>query len=132
MTEQMIKELPTSECSCELCQSCCVSSPCFGTPSDIMNLVNKGYKDKLFPTIWVNPFNKNVHQTIAPKARADGSCIFFNNGLCDIHSLKPVEGKIINHKFSFQQTAAARLATLQTWENHDAQSFFHYFSNSIK
>jgi len=50
---------------------------------------------------------------IAPERREDGSCVFHNDrGLCDIHELKPTEGRMAIHNLA---DGGLRRAIMYTW-----------------
>lgn len=90
------------ECKCEECKKQC-RTPCLGTPYDIKNLIDAGYKDYLMATEWaVGLVLGRLNYTI-PMVQAiqkdDGWCIFYENGLCKLHNLnlKPTEGRLSHH-----------------------------------
>ena len=90
-----------SLCDCDQCKGMCKRVPCIGTPRDIMNIIEKkgiGFVRENFSLTTYAPlkilgFASDFTRMIAPNQRDDGSCVFFNeNGLCDIHEIKPTEG----------------------------------------
>jgi hypothetical protein len=103
-----LKGLPQTECKCEKCQSYCNYRPCWGTVEEIEKLINAGYANRLMLDFYSN---KNIDNSliIVPALKGYegkktpfnpiGICTFYNEitGLCEIHDLKPIEGKISNH-----------------------------------
>lgn len=92
-----------SECSCATCQSQC-KTPCLGTPVDMANIILNDLGHRLAPTVWaagilIGVTNKPI-ELVAPRFdKAKGSCTFYTNGKCELHSLgiKPTEGKLSHH-----------------------------------
>lgn len=90
------------ECKCEECKKQC-RTPCLGTPYDIKNLIDAGYKDYLMATGWAVGLVLGRLNYAIPMVQAiqkdDGWCIFYENGLCKLHNLnlKPTEGRLSHH-----------------------------------
>lgn len=90
------------ECRCESCKNQC-KTPCLGTPQDIKRLIESGYKDYLMPTEWAVGLVLGRLDYTIPMVQAiqkdDGWCIFYENGLCRLHTLnlKPTEGCLSHH-----------------------------------
>ena len=90
-------------CSCVACKQMCKSTPCLGTPEDILRISKAGFSDKLMETYWavglVNGTHNEVIPLISPKMIKHKGYAFLNeNGLCELHDLglKPYEGKMTN------------------------------------
>lgn len=89
-----------SECSCGTCVQMCKTAPCIGTPQDMLNLINAGYRDRLALTRWAagKKYGFPELHIVAPIFDDNrGACTFLDkNGLCELHTrgLKPTEGKI--------------------------------------
>lgn len=92
--------LKRSECSCGRCVQMCKTAPCIGTPQDILNIVNAGYRDRVAVTCWAAGEKYGVPRLyiMAPLYDNDRGCCSFldKNGLCELHDqgLKPTEGKL--------------------------------------
>lgn len=89
------------ECRCARCREQC-RTPCLGTPEDILRLLKAGYKDRLAPTLWGVGLVLGRIPYVVPMIQArriNGYCIFFRNGLCELHDagLKPTEGRLSHH-----------------------------------
>lgn len=89
------------ECKCALCKMQC-HTPCLGTPQDIERLIDAGYADRLKLTYWAAGMIMGVIDRPIPMLQAaagDEYCTFFQNGLCELHTLglKPTEGKLSHH-----------------------------------
>jgi len=110
-----------SECSCAQCANMCARSTCLGTPTDILNLIEAGYVDKVTPGIWaagllagIPPIHM-VQLTNTPKG-----CIMFDseNGKCTLHhtGLKPLEGILAIHSGNpLASNAHPTVAVAKTW-----------------
>lgn len=91
-----------TDCKCRLCQQQCRVCPCLGTPEDIERLIEAGYAGKLALTDWcVGQMVGAVPYpiTMVQAQQTDEGCIFFHDGLCELHDkgLKPTEGKLSHH-----------------------------------
>lgn len=89
------------ECRCARCREQC-RTPCLGTPEDILSLLKAGYKERLAPTLWGVGLVLRRIPYVVPMIQArriNGYCIFFRNGLCELHDagLKPTEGRLSHH-----------------------------------
>lgn len=90
-------------CNCERCRAMCQRTPCLGTPHDILALIDAGYEKDVCYTEWAAGMLMG-HTTqpipmVQIRNRADGSCVLYNEGLCELHDngLKPTEGKLASH-----------------------------------
>lgn len=84
-------------CSCGKCVTMCERTPCLGTPTDILNLINAGHADKLLESVWLVGLPYGFPKTKMFQIDGTKGCPFFNkNKLCDLHDsgLKPTEGKL--------------------------------------
>lgn len=89
------------QCKCSLCKEQC-HTPCLGTPDDIEKLIDAGYTDKLKLTSWYAGVVMGVINSPVPMIQpiaGDNYCIFFRDGLCELHNkgLKPTEGRLSHH-----------------------------------
>lgn len=113
-------------CKCQECKKQC-KTPCLGTPEDIQRLIDNGYKDKLFLSEWaVGKINGRLDHNIfmVQALMTDDGCIFFHDGLCELHDLglKPTEGRLSHHSiklenYSFTKGLSYNVAKL--WEEED-------------
>lgn len=112
-------------CKCKQCQQQCRTCPCLGTPEDIERLIDAGHADKLAVTDWyVGQLAGAITYPIpmVQTIQTDAGCIFFHNGLCELHDqgLKPTEGRLSHHstqleKFRFRNSIAWNVA--KEWTN---------------
>jgi hypothetical protein len=117
-----IDNIKESECSCDNCKKMC-TTPCLGTPNDIIKLIKAGYGDKLIGTQWaVGLICGVVNDTVdmIQPIQNENGCIFrTKEGLCELHDkgLKPTEGKLAHHTDkmpnSFKDTLNFKVA--MTW-----------------
>lgn len=92
-------------CGCLKCQHQCRSTPCIGTPDDVIKLLEAGYGARLAPTLWLAGIVMGVINTPVPLIASiydndKKACTFFKDGLCELHDLglKPTEGRLSNHE----------------------------------
>lgn len=112
LTLEEINKMPTNECSCPECQATCRQArPCWGTPDEIRKIIDAGFADKLMEDYYegdLNGVDLPYIAIITPAIRGHGGdrapwyprgqCIFqTDTGLCHIHSMKPVEGRVADH-----------------------------------
>ena len=107
------------ECKCNECKKQC-KTVCLGTPEDIERLIDAGFGNKLEFTIWgVGKMLGKINYTIPmiQPIQTDSGCVFFQNGLCELHEkgLKPTEGRLSHHSvtldnFSFRKSIAWNVA----------------------
>ena len=95
-----------TECQCQKCKEQC-RTPCLGTPDDILQLIKKGYADKLAITYWAVGMTVGKLSAPIPMVqikRTENGCIFFRDGLCELHDsgLKPTEGKLSHHTIKLE------------------------------
>jgi hypothetical protein len=101
---ETLSGLNNHSCSCGQCVNMCKTAPCIGTPQDILNIINAGYRDKVALTQWragVKYGLPELHMVAPIYDDQRGACVFLNKwGLCDLHDrgLKPTEGKLANCK----------------------------------
>ena len=110
-------------CKCQECKKQCLRTPCLGTPDDILSLIDAGFIDKLALTEWATGlFLGRVNYTIRmiQAQKLEKGCIFFENGLCQLHDLglKPTEGKLSHHtikldNYQFNKSISWQVA--KTW-----------------
>lgn len=108
-----ISHLPKSDCSCEKCQGMCsLSRPCWGTPTDVKKLIENGFANRLMLDYYEGELDKKkipYTEILSPALvgsegkRAPfwpvGRCTFYTvDGKCEIHDIKPTEGRVVNHE----------------------------------
>ena len=106
-----------SFCKCNECKKQC-ATPCLGTPEDIEKIIDAGHGDKIFETEWwsgmlLGVTDKPIIMYQAELVQEKGSCIFFENGLCQLHDcgLKPTEGKLSHHSTKLDNYKASKSVT---------------------
>jgi hypothetical protein len=89
-----------TKCKCQECKLQCRAS-CLGTPADLQKLIDAGHIDKLQKYVYNSPYALRERITIfrIKHSVETGSCVFFVDGLCQLHDagLKPTEGKLSHH-----------------------------------
>ena len=98
-----ISEIKTSECSCDRCIEMC-NHPCWGTPDDIKKIIDSGYGHKLMIDYWCDCTNGDIEMLCGALVGSEGrkapwwpkgKCTFLTNeNKCEIHEIKPFEGKV--------------------------------------
>ena len=127
-----LQEIPTYECECDECKQYCKQRSCWGTPADIMRLIDAGYANRLMLDWWAGDgSNYNDILLIVPAikgAEGDlcpydprGTCTFFTDDeLCEIHKIKPLEGKTSYHNSSNKlYNTHERIA--MSWDSEEGQ-----------
>jgi hypothetical protein len=117
--------IPTCECTCDICKGYCEYRSCWGTPSEISKLIDEGFADSLMLD-WYS-FEDDVlvlvpaitgHEGGVSPYDPRGSCTFYKNGLCEIHDMKPLEGRISSHdRKDSKYNVHERIA--KTWDSYD-------------
>jgi len=131
-----LKDYNPSACSCNGCQAACMSSPCFPTPEQVERLINAGYKEDLRISFWADvtaqgaddkkfDIFKQLRIVVAPKSKGKivvgdnilSPCSLFKDGKCMLHNkgLKPLEGTLIDHNMTQQDTVDIRNMVCDTW-----------------
>lgn len=113
LSRKEIETLPKNECSCARCQKMCSESrPCWGTPKEIKQIIENGFANRLMCDYYDGnldgkeiPFTEIITPALVGSEGCSapfwpvGQCTFYtDNGLCEIHDLKPVEGCVVNHE----------------------------------
>ena len=95
-----------ASCSCPECVELCKRRPCWGTPQEIEKIIDAGYAEFLMVDYWVGEKGGPDIPVIAPAMgghemeRApwilfdSPQCVFLVDGLCLIHDIKPLEGRM--------------------------------------
>lgn len=114
--------LPDNECSCDDCKKMCSHVPCWGTPDEIMGLLELGYGDKMMLDYYEKEFIRIdivCPATIMACGKVAswnryGDCVMLNSdGLCTIHSVgKPIEGRVASCERGSTHNVRRSLATL--------------------
>jgi Fe-S-cluster containining protein len=135
--------LPSGECSCESCKKMCEAHPCLGTPQEIIKLIKLGYAKRLMDIRYydskgefgkrdmdikiIMPAIKGYEGKKGPLAIARfGRCTFLNNkGLCEIHNVKPIEGRVTSHACEgydkFSHMDRLYLSIINMWATHEGE-----------
>lgn len=107
-------------CKCIECQGQCVKAPCLGTPQDIERLIDAGYGDKIYGTIWAAGILMGVTDSVVSiyaSEFTDTGCVFLKNGLCELHDkgLKPLEGRLSHHNRKVEPKKGVTWSIVKTW-----------------
>lgn len=122
--------IKSTECKCSICQTYCQQKPCWGTPEDINELIDAGYANRLMLNYYIKTKDESIYFP-SPAVKGyegkpapfwpGGICTFYNleTGLCEIHSLKPLEGKKVYHGSTEENT---HFLIVSTWNTEDAET----------
>lgn len=120
------------ECHCQTCQDMCKRTPCLGTPTDILNLLAAGYRDKLIVTMWSACVEYGIPTIEMVQLKTDpntGHCVMFENGRCKLHSLglKPTEGKLADCRVKEMKAGKIppSIVTALMWESPSQMKTIH-------
>lgn len=129
----IIDSFVDSECDCDTCKDMC-GRPCWPTPSEALTLIDAGYSDKMMLDYWVDdeniyvvcPANPGYGGEDAPSGGIMGmggaltsGCIMQVDGMCEVHKIKPAEGRKASHGLDHGQLHEAVAATWDTEEGED-------------
>lgn len=126
------------ECRCNQCKQQC-HTPCLGTPQDIERLIEAGYADQLDITFWCAGMVMGIVNFPVPMVQAITKgefCIFYHNGLCDLHDkgLKPTEGKLSHHSIridNFKSSKSIAWNVAKEWLDKDNLEVIEKIFNRI-
>lgn len=119
------------ECECQPCKNACSHMPGWFKPEQINKVaefleisIQKLFDTKLAVNWWENPnMFSIVPATINMKPGREvnynprGICIFFKEGKCEIHSVKPFECFEFSHKSSRKDVDNAHEEAAFSWKN---------------
>jgi len=108
LTEDELRVLPSVSCTCEVCRSMCGFVPCIGTPKDMKRLIDAGHAKRLMLSCYgEDSISPHLFPILKPaiKGRETGNvtrfeggpCTFFKDERCEIHAIKPTEGRTCDH-----------------------------------
>lgn len=127
--------LPVSECSCPSCVRMCTHSrPCWGTPKEIKNLIEMGYANRLMEDYYEGdldgedmPYTGIITPAITGHENKQapffpvGKCTFLTSeNKCEIHSMKPIEGKVATHGVGNDSWKVHR-SLVNIWDTNDGK-----------
>jgi hypothetical protein len=126
------------DCSCERCQSLCHTKPGWFTPEQIHVIgrkLNLTIKDLFRKYLTVDPVliggarsrtgvyvlapaivGNGAGSIADPKAR--GTCVWFADGKCTIHDVKPRECALVDHSTMPGEANLLRAAIVKQWQPH--------------
>lgn len=133
-TQGMFRGDKMNQCKCDKCKRCCKNIPGIPTPVDVISQAKFlkmsitdylkkhciiGYRDGIFDKniLFIYPARKGFEGKVEtfsyPLDRGD--CTFFNNGLCDIHPVKPTECRLAFACKENQSGRKIRNNVLKSW-----------------
>ena len=141
-TEELKEITGTTEnvCNCKTCVNMC-TTPCLGTPADILKIVKAGYHKNLAFTVWAAGVLKGVNPIKMIQPIMDsrkGSCTFLDeNNDCALHAIgiKPTEGRLASCKTTDMQTPlhlSLNTAVALTWIEPEAAPVLMEIVNELK
>jgi Fe-S-cluster containining protein len=118
------------ECKCEECKNSCAYKPGWFLPGEIekaaqyLMMSEQEFFDQYLGVDWYEDFNDIF--VLAPAitsmypgeeypANPKGQCVFFHNGLCNIHSVKPYECIESYHADTYDISQKRHSFVAQTW-----------------
>lgn len=126
------------DCSCERCRNFCRTKPGWFTPDQIDIVgrkLNLTIKDLFTRYLTVDPVLIGAARgwtgvyVLAPAIvgkgsgsvsdpNAKGTCVWFENGRCAIHDVKPRECGLVDHSTTPEDTDLLRAAIVRHWRPH--------------
>src|SRR5579864_2021391 len=126
------------ECSCSRCQNLCSNKPGWFTPQQIAPLARKlelsiadlferyltidavltSGPNGLAGVYVLAPANSGTKPGAISDPTTHGTCIWYKDGKCEIHELKPTECAAIDHSTSPAEGDLLRASILKQWIPH--------------
>lgn len=120
------------ECECEKCQRACQRKPGWFKPGEAEKVAeflgmpfSELYETKLVKDFWeddsrvylLSPaWEGSLPGQVAPE-NPEGQCIFYLDGLCSIHSVKPFECREYDHTKSSMQCLTVHEDIANSWRD---------------
>lgn len=129
------------ECACEVCRKFCEFRPCWGTPEEIKRLIEAGFGSRLMldwfsdetpagrDILILTPAITGAEGQPAPFSPL-GNCTFLKNKLCEIHHLKPIEGRAASHLMR-NELIKTHVILAKCWETAEAQALIKYWRKIV-
>jgi len=126
----------STECSCETCVKMCEYKPCWNTPESALILMEEGYGPLLMLDYWcadpdiyiLSAPIKGYEASLAPHTPTGKCALLKNNSLCEIHNLKPTEGKLAICKPS---KGNLHEEIVKSWDNDDARALIELWKEEF-
>lgn len=128
-----------TSCACSKCKQACQRVPGWFLPGEaekaaaLKGMPLRKFFKKYLGVQWAKP-SKDSQEVflLAPAittmkrgqeypADPRGTCIFFKNGLCDIHEAAPFECRIYLHTDTHEEVMARRQIVYEAWQEHQDQ-----------
>lgn len=127
-----------SECSCKTCQDGCTHKPGWFLPgeaekaAEYLNLTLKEFFDEFMGVDWLVSLPADIY-ILAPSltwwepgqmypSDPRGRCIFYEDGLCKIHPVKPYECAVSSHDSTSKELSTLHKRTIpDAWRLHQSQ-----------
>lgn len=141
-TKKSTPRLVKTECSCATCKSACQHTPGWFRPGEadkaaaLMGMTLPKFFKRYLAVNWWEAYPENTF-VLSPavtsarpgreaNANPRGTCVFFKNGLCQIHAAKPFDCSHgnphdQNNKTKRAQLDAARAVTVKLWGKKQKQ-----------
>ena len=98
-----------ADCSCERCRSACTTRAGWFMPEEAARVKESPLGAQLMYDYAVHSSGETI--SILTPAFLNGRCVFYRNGLCSIHAMKPFECREMMHDDS-QEVAMRRRADI--------------------
>lgn len=121
------------DCTCEVCRAACEHKPGWFLPgqaemvADYLGItLGELFNEYLAVDYWLDeqdifvlaPATKTITPGVEYPADPHGECVFYHDGLCSIHDVKPHECKLMHHS---TEEGGAHHATALEWQEHQDQ-----------
>jgi Fe-S-cluster containining protein len=129
-------------CSCNECKAMC-KRPCWPTPSEALRIMDAGYAERLMLDYWVASPNDIYIISPAEKGREMANASFVpiggcamqdpTTGLCAIHSIKPIEGRVAHHSTAERQNGKVNIhkEVAMLWDSEEGRKVITDWKNRI-
>ena len=124
----------SNDCSCDICKSACEHKPGWFMPGEVEKVaehlgipLQELFDTKLGVDWWaaddnifvLAPATTSMNTGEEYPANPKGQCIFYENGLCSIHTVKPFECREFIH--GDNGASERHKAVAKAWEDNQAQ-----------
>jgi hypothetical protein len=129
--------LEECECRCKACQKMC-RVVCKGTVEEMAELITLGYGDRLmlyenvFDVLMLQPAYKGLESKQSTYYEIDSEgCTFWKGGSCEIHHVKPIEGRVAGHSAQIELKSHLPLFLSLQWQQLEGQRLIKSWANEF-
>lgn len=107
--------MAVKDCTCYKCQAACQNKPGWFLPGEV------DWLEGGITTFVLAPAITAMEAGTEYPSNPSGQCVFYRDGLCAIHPVKPFECRTFLHGQSREKTTARHERVGRTWRKHQEQ-----------